>query len=219
MSNTTTEKIFHSAQQIIFEKIGDKLRPEALKNLLAFLFVIFEKIASNFEIISRNYIEIYHDVVKEEIKLANIFPNDKVLVIGCGSIPSTSVILAEETNTQITALDYDPKAVTKASRYVKKHNLQDKIKIQFGDGAKYPVRDFSVIFVLYGVKNKPQLLKYLSDEVNENTRLIYRTSRDMRGKIQDDQIQLSKLFQIKNIVRTNSFGTMDSFLLLKKKMA
>ena len=134
-------------------------------------------------------------------------------------IPSTSVILAEETNTQITALDYDPKAVTKASRYVKKHNLQDKIKIQFGDGAKYPVRDFSVIFVLHGVKNKPLLLKYLSDEVNENTRLIYRASRDMRGKIQDDQIQLSKLFQIKNIVRTNSFGTMDSFLLLKKKMA
>ena len=84
MSNTTTEKIFHSTQQIIFEKIGDKLRPGSLKNLLAFLFVIFEKIASNFEIISRNYIEIYHDVVKEEIKLANIFPNDKVLVIGCG---------------------------------------------------------------------------------------------------------------------------------------
>lgn len=216
MSKTKTERFFSFIQHIVFKEIGDKLPPGSLKNLTALLFVIFEKTGSNFEIISRNYIKIYCDVVKEEIRLANISPDDILLVIGCGSIPSTSIILAKETNIQIVALDNDPKAVIKASQYVKNHNLQDKIKIQFSDDAKYPVKDFDVIFVLYGVKHQLQLLRYLSKNISEKTRIIYRTTNNIKNKTQADEVQLSKLFQIKNVARTKSFGSMDSFLLLKK---
>lgn len=200
---------------ILGEK-GIKFRPESLKNLMDLLFVIIEKIGCKFKIISTNYIKIYYELVKKEIKLANIYSKDLVLVIGCGSIPSTPIVLAKETNTQIVALDNDPKAVINAAQYVKNRNFQDKIKIQYGNGINYPVKDFNVIFILYGVKHQSQLLRYVSKNINENIRVIYRAPHYTQSKTQGDESRLSKLFKVKNVVNTKSFVAMDSYLLLKK---
>lgn len=216
MSNIKTKSLFTFIQRIFFVEIGNKLRPGSLKNFVDLLFIISEKLGHNFEIISKNYIEIYTNVVEEEIKLAKISSKDRVLVIGAGSIPSTSVILAKETNAQIIAIDIDLKAALKASLYVKKHNLQNKIEIKSSNGINYQVKDFDVIFVLYGVKQKPGLLKYLSENINENTWVIYRAVNDMQSKTKNEETELSKLFNIENIANTKSFGSMNSFLLSKK---
>ncbi len=217
MSNTKTEHIFSNIQKLFFEELGYKFRPGTLKNLTNFLYIIFEKAGYNIESISKSYIKIYDDLVKDEIRLANITSNDNVLVIGCGSIPSTAVILARETDTQITAIDIDSQATKKAVRYIKNHNLQDNITVKTIFGTDYPIKDFDVIFILYGVKHQSNLFQYLYDGINYNTRVIYRASKDAGSRNQLDKDQISKLFIIKDIAQNRSFGLMDSYLLLKKQ--
>ncbi len=217
MSNTKTEHIFSNIQKLFFEELGYKFRPGTLKNLTNFLYIIFEKAGYNIESISKSYIKIYDDLVKDEIRLANITSNDNVLVIGCGSIPSTAVILARETDTQITAIDIDSQATKKAVRYIKNHNLQDNITVKTIFGTDYPIKDFNVIFILYGVKHQSNLFQYLYDGINYNTRVIYRASKDAGSRNQLDKDQISKLFIIKDMAQNRSFGLMDSYLLLKKQ--
>ncbi len=217
MSNTKTEHIFSNIQKLFFEELGYKFRPGTLKNLTNFLYIIFEKAGYNIESISKSYIKIYDDLVKDEIRLANITSNDNVLVIGCGSIPSTAVILARETDTQITAIDIDSQATKKAVRYIKNHNLQDNITVKTIFGTDYPIKDFDVIFILYGVKHQSNLFQYLYDGINYNTRVIYRASKDAGSRNQLDKDQISKLFIIKDMAQNRSFGLMDSYLLLKKQ--
>jgi len=217
MSNTKTEHIFSNIQKLFFEELGYKFRPGTLKNLTNFLYIIFEKAGYNIESISKSYIKIYDDLVKDEIRLANITSNDNVLVIGCGSIPSTAVILARETDTQITAIDIDSQATKKAVRYIKNHNLQDNITVKTIFGTDYPIKDFNVIFILYGVKHQSNLFHYLYDGINYNTRVIYRASKDAGSRNQLDKDQISKLFIIKDMAQNRSFGLMDSYLLLKKQ--
>jgi len=216
MSNTITERFFIFIQRIFFVKIGNKLRPGSLKNLVDLLFVMSEKLGHHFDIISSNYVGIYADVVREEIKLAKISSEDQILVIGAGSIPSTSIILAKETDAKIKSIDKDDEAAIKASKFIKKIGLENKIDIKSGNGLNYPVKDFNVIFILYGVKQKPELLQYLSKNINKNTRVVYRETNDIQSKTNNKKIDLSKLFKIENIVTTKSFGSMNSYLLLKK---
>lgn len=216
MSKRKTERLFIFFQKIFFVNIGNKLRPGSLKNLVDLMFVMSEKLGHHFDIISSNYVEIYADVVREEIKLAKISPKDQILIIGAGSIPSTSIILAKETDAQIKSIDKDDEAAKKASKFIKKIGLQNRIKIESGNGINYPVKNFNVIFILYGVKQKPELLQYLSKNINENTRVVYRETNDMHSKINNKKIDLSKLFKIEKVVTTKSFGSMNSYLLLKK---
>jgi precorrin-6B methylase 2 len=210
------ERFFLFIQRLFFVEIGNKLRPGSLKGLVDLLFVMSEKLGHHFDIVSNNYVDLYADVVKKEIELAKISPEDKILVIGAGSIPSTSIILAKETDAQIKSIDKDEQAAKKASQFIKKIKLQDKITIKSGNGINYPIKDYNVIFILYGVKQKSELLEYLSKNINNNTRVVYRETNDMENKINNEKIDLSKLFKIENTVVTKSFGTMNSYLLLKK---
>lgn len=216
MAYTKTDKLFNFIQRIFFKEIGDELRPGTLKFFTNFLYIIFEKMGNNFEIISKSYIKIYEEVVKQEIKLANISSDDRILIIGCGSIPSTSIILAEKTNAKIVSIDIDPQAVIKASRYVKTHNLQNNIEITIGDGALYPVKDFDVIFVLYGVGHHQQLLRHLAENISKKTRLVCRAPNNVASKKKKYISFLSNMFRFEKIVTTTSFGSMDSILLYKK---
>jgi hypothetical protein len=213
MYNSRTERFLLFFQKLLFVIIGNKLRPGSLKNLVDIIFIISEKIGYNFDIISSNYIYLYSNVVNKEINLANISSRDRILVIGAGSIPSTSIILANNTKAQINSIDIDKKAVIKALLFIEKIGLQNRIHIEYSNGINYPIKNYNIIFILYGVKQKLELLQYLSNNIDDNMRIIYRETNINQN---ENNIKLSKLFKIENVVKTNSFGHMNSYLLLKK---
>ncbi|MCK4364545.1 MAG: methyltransferase domain-containing protein [Thermoplasmatales archaeon] len=149
--------------------------------------------------------------------MAKINADSYILVVGCGAIPVTPIILSDKTKIKIIAIDNDPKAVVLASRFVEKHHLQEKIEIACFDGVKYQAEDFDVIFVSYGVERKEELMKYLSENISNNSKIVCRVSRDFDNKKQNFYY-LSNFFKIEDIIRTYSFGPMDSYLLTKKKI-
>jgi 2-polyprenyl-3-methyl-5-hydroxy-6-metoxy-1,4-benzoquinol methylase len=216
MSTTRLERLFSFLQDLIFKQIGSKIRTNALKRFMDYVFVISEKVGCKFEIISEIYLNMYKDIVTKEITLAQISQNDRVLVIGSGSLPATPTLIVRNTHAQTIAIDKDRTAVREATHYVNTQNLGQTLKIECADGLTYPVEQFTVIIVLYGVKHPAKILSHLASRVNYNTRVVYRTITDAQGQIKDKTLDISPYFLVKKQVHTGSLGSFDSFLLMKK---
>lgn len=210
-------KLFNLQRQIFFEKISPKFRPGSLKNIWDLIFVIFEKTAYYFKDISSIYIDIYEEMVNNEVNMAEISNRDNILVIGCGSIPATSILLFKKISANIVSIDKDKSAVKKAQNFLKKENLEDEIKIINGDGGKTPIKKFSVIFLLFGVKKPEEIFKHILENAATDTKIIFRTTPKKNGNIDNKKMSLFRYFEIKDCVVSKSWGPVHSYLLLKKR--
>jgi len=210
-------KIFSIFQNIIFHHIGKKIRPGSLKGFMDKTFVIFEKVAFNFEKIANFYLEIYEDMIENELSMLDLPKCKKILVIGSGSLPVTPILIAKKTDADIIGVDIDKKAIKKSLAYIKKIGLENQIKLVLANGLIYPVKDFDAIFMLYGIRQQKEMLSYLSKNMSNSTELIFRTVTD-NGKIRIDYDygDLSEWFKVVNNIKSYGLGEVDSFLLKKK---
>jgi len=208
MKKKLVNKLFSYSREMFYEKISPKFKKNQLKVIIDFLYIIFEKIAIKFNIISLNYLDLYSDLVEKEIKMAKIKPNDSIFIIGCGSLPSTSLLIYKETNAKIVAIDKDKNAIKGAKKFLSNIQLNDKIIVKHANGLDYPLNDFNIIFVLYGVKNLKKILDHLYKKANDNAKIIIRTN---------DQIDVNifKKFNIINQVESKYLGEVVSYLIKK----
>jgi tRNA A58 N-methylase Trm61 len=216
MSTSKLERLFLVLQNLIFKQIGKKIRTNALKTVMDLFFVMFEKVGCKFDIISEIYMRLYQEIVTKEITVAQISAQDHVLVIGSGSLPATPTLIVRKTHARTISIDKDCKAVKEATQYVKDHHLDDLLSIQYADGLTYPLEQFSIILVLYGVKKPAEMLRHLANSIDQNTKVLYRTITDSEGKIMDKTIDLSEVFYVKDHIHSEALGSFDSFLLMKK---
>lgn len=212
------EKCIIYLKKIVFQHIGSKIKPGSLKIFMDISFVLFEKIAFSFEKISSIYLDMYKEMVQKELNMIKNTQKDNILVIGTGTLPATPMLIYSKTKSKITAIDIDKKAVKKSSEYVRNFNLQDRIKVLQGDGVFFPLKDFDVIFVLYGIRNQKEMINNLSKNIGKSTKIILRTNfEDGKARIDDVYLDLSKFFKVKENVQSYSFGIVDSVLLEKKQ--
>ena len=216
MHNNLTAKTVFGLRFLIFDYIGKRFQVDITKQYMDKLFVLFEKIAINFEALSSAYLSIYEQIVKNEVDLAQITTNDQILVIGGGTLPITPVLYAKHTQATIVSIDKDPQAVKYSKKFIAHHTLNNKITITLAQGENYPVEGFSVIVVVYGIKNTPAVLQYLSKNMDNTKRLLFRTTYDQDNKAIIEDIDLSALFDVKTHIRSASLGQVDTFLLTKK---
>lgn len=217
MLRRITEGFFSLFIYIFYRQIGTKFRTDALKFFWDIFFVVLEKIGLKFDVISSNYIKLYDDIVEKEICMAKISSKDRILVIGCGSLPATTALIAMKTKAEITTIDIDSRAVHEASYFFKNLNLERQITVEHADGLKYPINKFDVIFVLYGVQQQKEILNYLAENMQDTTKIIFRTVCDTQGRLSNDSIDVSRLFLVKDHVSSEYLGSVDSLLLLKKR--
>ena len=217
MTKKRSSGFFTIIHTIFFKKIGDKLKPGSLKWLNDIYYSLSEKIFSKFDIFFNEYLNFYHEIIDREITAAKITNKDKILVIGCGAIPSTCILLARKTKSQITGIDIDKKAIKEAVKYVNKYNLFEYIKIKYGSGSEFPVEAFSVVFLLFGVKNINSIFSHLASNIDKDCRVVYRVPFNFKIDGCSSQDNLVKYFELINEVETYSFGKMKTIVLKKKK--
>lgn len=217
MLRRITEGFFSLFIYIFYRQIGTKFRTDALKFFWDIFFVVLEKIGFKFDVISSNYIKLYDDIVEKEICMAKISSKDRILVIGCGSLPATTALIAMKTKAEITTIDVDSRAVHEASYFFKNINLERQITVEHADGLRYPINKFDVIFVLYGVQRQKEILTYLAENMQDTTKIIFRTVWDTQGRLSNKSIDVSRLFLVKDHVSSEYLGSVDSLLLLKKR--
>jgi 2-polyprenyl-3-methyl-5-hydroxy-6-metoxy-1,4-benzoquinol methylase len=216
MKNSKNNKFMSFARRVFFNEIGGKLKPGSLKGFMDFAFIIFEKASHKFSFLSDYYLKLYEEIVEKEIKLADISSNDSILVIGCGPLPATTVLIYQKTKAYLVGIDIDTKAVKEAKIYLDSQKIKDKIKIENVDGLDYPIRTFDVIFILYGVKRQKEIFEKISKEMKKKCRIIFRTSEESTDKIDKVKINLDTYFSVKDSIKSTSLGSVESFLLKKK---
>jgi precorrin-6B methylase 2 len=207
MSDRITKKILKFSRKIFFEDISPKFRKDLLKGIMDYSYILFEKIAIKFNIISLSYLNLYSDIVDKEIKMAEINLNDKILVIGCGAIPSTSILISKKTNAKIIAIDKDFNAIDKAKTFLSNIDYNE-IELEYANGLNYDVNKFNVIFILYGVKNLNEVLIYLYKKIKNDTKIIVRLNEEKNKNI-------FYKFHILKKVKSKYLGQVYSYLLKK----
>ena len=210
------DRFFSFTKYMFFEEISVKFPPGSAKKLIDFLYVIFEKVATKFDLISSNYLEMYQEIVDKEIKMAGISSKDQVVVIGCGSLPITAVLVAMKTKAHIIALDNDKTAVKEASNFIINHHLENIVEIKYADGKLYPINKFDVIYLTYGLKKKEDIFNSLVKNSNKNSKIIFRTVIGKEGEKKKSITELSKWFLVKDSIKSDTMPPSGSYLLLKK---
>jgi protein-L-isoaspartate O-methyltransferase len=143
-----------------------------------------------------------------EIKMAKVTKNDKVLLIGCGMFPSETITIVKQTGAKVIGID-NSKNITKiANKYITKIGLSNLIKIEYGEGSEYPVKDFDVIFIAINVWPIDSILNHLEKNMKSDAKIMCKSSRNDIIKIIDNE-RFTILSKLKN-------PQTQSFLLMKK---
>lgn len=135
-------------------------------------------------------------VFLKEINMTNITSKDRVLHIGCGLFPTSPIIITEETKAKVVSIDNNKIAIKFAKKIIEKKGLSKSIKIEFGDGKNYDVKDFDVIFIAINVWPIESVLKYLSSNIKNDAQIVCRCMKKDLEKIFEKK-SLLNLYSIK----------------------
>ncbi len=217
MENNKRNRCLSFTSKILFKHIFPKFPTGPFKPLMDFSYIIYEKIAVNFEFLYINYINMYEELVKKEIDISNISSDDSVLVVGCGSIPTTSILLSKHSDARIiVSIDHDAKAVKKAKNLMKSFNFNKNLIFECADLLEYSIKEFDVVFLLYGIKKQKKIMKYVSKNLKNASRVIFRTTYDSLIKFLGGKEFIDRYFDINNSDKSEKFNDTISFLLKKK---
>ena len=208
--------LLSALQTIAFEYIGSLVQKNTFKGFMDLMFIILEKVGSKFQVVSALYLDLYREIVSKEVGLLQLTKNEKILVIGGGSLPATPMLIAMTTGARIDLIDKDPEAVATGQQFIRTYHLEDKLKLINANGLRYPMATYNVIIILYGVKQPEKVLEYIASQVSEKTRIILRVITDDKGIIGDKTLDVTKHFIIKGRVRSTTLGSFESLMLQKK---
>ncbi len=149
------------------------MKKEDRRKVMYFLVEIFEKMASEYRFLGWFYKKLYTGFVENEIIAANITKEDKGLHVGCGSLPYTSLIMAEKTGAEVTAIDIDPVAVERARAVLPNVKLANADSFDFAG--------FDVVIVSCGVRPKREILSRIFRSFKKGGRLVYRNPKKLIG--------------------------------------
>ncbi len=115
----------------------------------------------------------YRSMVRKEILLCGLSPEDRVVHIGSGSLPMTALSLAKA-GFEVVALDNDPAAVANASRFLRRSVCQGKASAREVDGLEVDCGTAEAAWVSFLVYPKEEVLKRAFASLKEGGKLIYR---------------------------------------------
>ena len=181
-----------------------------IKKLFDYLYYSFEFFSKYIPFFVMSYIKFHEFSVIKEIEMSNLSSSDRILHIGCGAIPYTSIVLSREINSNIVGIDCNPHVVDIANDYLKRYNLSDMIKIEMGDGKTYDVSGFDSIILSYGVDGQDLVLKHVIDSMKNGARLILRRSTT------ECNIYIDYIVKEFSVCSIRLLLTQESILIVKK---
>ena len=113
-----------------------------------------------------------------------------------------------KTNAKIIAIDKDKKAINEAKIFLSNKNMNSKIELKYANGLDYPLDEFDVIIILYGVKNLEKFFDYMYDNVKTDARIIVRPNNEMNDSF-------FKKFKVGKNVESKYLGQVKSYLIKK----
>ena len=181
-----------------------------IKKLFDYLYYSFELFSNHIPFFAKLYIKFHESSVKKEIEMSNLSPPDRILHIGCGAIPYTSILVSRKIGAKIVGIDCDPRVVNIATDYLKRYNLSNMVKIEIGDGKTYNVSDFDVVILSYGIDSQDLVLRHTIDSMKEGARIILRRPSTEKDGYIDSIVKEFSVCSIRMLL------TQESILIVKK---
>ncbi len=110
----------------------------------------------------------YRALLRRELRLAAVQPDDVLLNIGCGSAPFSAVLAAQFSGARVIAVDMDPRAVTGARSLVAGLGLSSRIEVVLADAANDPLPPASVALVALQAAPKDDIWQNLRHSLSES---------------------------------------------------
>lgn len=146
---------------------------------------------------ANEYIERYSGMVESEGKMAKLKKNDKVIILGGGSLPLTALTYTKIYDAHCTCIDIDRQAIKTSKKLIKHLKLESKINIHHGDAFTYPLQGYDLILVVCLLPKK-RALKHVFAE-NKNAKVIYRSAIGLYklwyGETIEDELKEYKILQ------------------------
>ena len=181
-----------------------------IKKLLDWLYYFFELFANHNMLFAKMYIYYHKSSVNKEIKLAGLKSNDRIIHIGCGAIPYTSIIIVKELNTKILGIDHHKKVINHAQKFVKRIGLKDYISLKNKSGNLINLSHFNVVFISYGIGKIDIVLRHVFENIEKNGKIILRRSTCDHNEYVDSVIDKYSVKKIRLLL------TQESILIIKK---
>lgn len=118
-----------------------------MKKRITNITQMIENILSNNYFLQKLMYAYYRPIVKREVSLLRIKPEDRLLCIGGGNFPCTAILINEITGNKVTVIDNDIECVNKSKCLVKKLGLEGMIKIKHKEAENFNYNYFDVVCV------------------------------------------------------------------------
>jgi precorrin-6B methylase 2 len=187
-----------------------KIKLNYFWHLIDFLSFYFNRIGLIYEkIIGKEY--------EKEINKFNLIDAKNILHIGCGAYPITALVLAKKTSANIVSIDKDPITIKFSKTIINKKKLNEKIKINIGNGEKFPVKNYDTIILSSCASPKFKILEHIFNNADINTKIIV---RDIKRNISEinDIVSSNKNIKYIDKIKNHSIPNFSwfSIYLLKK---
>jgi precorrin-6B methylase 2 len=180
--------------------------------LSCYVFTFLEICASRFTLFDRMLTRWRTPVFSQEIDLLQIAAEEKVLHIGCGAFPSASLFIAQGKHARVVGIDNNTLAVKLAQSYIRKKQLTSLITIEKGDGIRYPLAGFDVIFIAVNVWPIDAVLLHCACTMKPTARILVKgTGDDVTALLKEEEFGLAF-----SVTATIERPKMQSFVLTKK---
>lgn len=202
---------------LFLENFSMKIDVSSFKKVIDYMFKIVEKIIIKLKKLLPSYIKYYVDIIDKEINIAKISSSTRVVHIGCGPIPSTSILIAKKTGANIIGVDKNPRTVEKARSCLHELGYANKIQIKQAEASNFPIENFDVILISHGIEPRDKFLKYVSKSMKEDAIVVFRTFSSDLGELIESDAFLKDIFKIDKIASHRKHGSVISVTLLKNK--
>lgn len=116
----------------------------------------------------------YKNIIKREVRLADITPQDKILCIGGGPCPYTAIMLHQQTGAKVTVIDNNKQCVKQSADLIKQLNLEKSIRIVYGEGEEINCHGFTVIHLALQITPKEKVLKKVIEQAEKGVKILVR---------------------------------------------
>lgn len=121
----------------------------------------------------------YKNMIKREVKLAELKPGDNVLCIGGGPCPYTAIMLHQLTGASVTVVDNNEECVQQSADLIRRMGLEDAIRIVCGEGEEMDCAGFTVIHLALQVSPKGKVLKNLLARAGNGVKILVRLPKEL----------------------------------------
>lgn len=122
----------------------------------------------------------FKGLISDEIRLASICQDDRVLFVGSGPFPISSILLAQELGCSVDCYDSNLTAVYTSREVVDVLGLGNKIKIEHKDGCSLPDKKYDVAIVDILANPKEGILESVMRGLGDSGRVLCRTTEGIR---------------------------------------